>query len=168
MQTVTLPFHGSAKRYTLAGGAQAVATLYSNRDTATTNPAVVRFGNTATWSYDLARSVAYARQGDPANAGVDDDGLPGLRTIDVFFDEIDKDRVRWPHADIQMRLFGRLIGDLLADQFPMPRFWYFPNGNRTQLDPDLGRARQSSEPVRPDGLRHPGQERAHVNLSEPL
>ena len=93
LQTVTLPLDGSAKRYTLAGGAQAVATLYSNRDTATTNPAVVRFGNTATWSYDLARSVAYARQGDPANAGVDDDGLPGLRTIDVFFDEIDKDRV---------------------------------------------------------------------------
>ena len=64
------------------------------------------FGRTAAWSFDLARSTAYTRQGDPAFAGQERDGVPVLRTTDIFYDNIDKQRMSVPHADVQMRLFG--------------------------------------------------------------
>lgn len=92
----TLPFHGSANNYTLTSGATSVAQIYSNRTTATTYPAVVRYQTTATWAYDLARSVAYSRQGDPANAGVDRDGQPPIRTTDIFYNAIDLERINAP------------------------------------------------------------------------
>ncbi len=130
---VTLPFHGTADHYDLTPGASAVAQLYGGQSTPAGFPAVVRFGNTATWSYDLARSVVYARQGNPANAGVDQDGLPPLRTNDVFYNAIDLDRVSIPHADVQMRLFSRILTDLLSDAMPVPRLWYFPGTARTLM-----------------------------------
>ena len=73
-----MQFHGTADRYTL-DGATAVATLYSTATTATANPAVtVRSvgsdgGQAAAFTYDLARSVVYTRQGNPAWVG------PGAR-----------------------------------------------------------------------------------------
>jgi hypothetical protein len=129
----TLPFHGTANNYTLTSGATSVAQIYSSRTTATTYPAVVRYQTTATWAYDLARSVAYSRQGDPANAGVDRDGQPPIRTTDIFYNAIDLERVNLPHADIQMRLFSRLITDMLSDSVPLPQLWYFPQAKRTLL-----------------------------------
>jgi hypothetical protein len=139
----TLPFRGPAAHYSLGAGAEVVAALYASAPALTFNgpttgaptgfPAVVRFGRTATWSFDLARSVAYTRQGDPALAGEERDGIPPLRTLDVFFGTIDLDRMHIPHADVHMRLFARVVGDLLADAVPLPRFWYFPGGSRTLL-----------------------------------
>src|SRR5262249_426774 len=76
----TLPFHGTAANFVANTGATTLATLYSNQTTATAYPAVVQSGKTVTWAYDLARSVLYARQGDPANAGVERDGVPPIRT----------------------------------------------------------------------------------------
>ena len=96
-------------------------------------PAVMRFGRTATWAFDLARSTAYTRQGDPANAGAESDGIPPVRTTDIFYHEVDLDKMDLPHADVQMRLFGRMVADLLADTAPLPRLWYFPNESRTLL-----------------------------------
>jgi Calx-beta domain/Bacterial Ig domain len=132
LQTMTLPFHGDAIRYQLASGAQAVAGLYSDRTTSTGLAAVSRYGNTATWSYDLARSIAYARQGDPANA-FERDGVEAFRTIDVFFEAVDLERVRVPHADVQMRLFARVVTALLADAMPLPKLWYFPGVHKTVM-----------------------------------
>ena len=71
----TIQFHGPADRYTLGGDARAVATLYSGANTATQNPAVTirdvgtNGGQAAAFTYDLARSVVYTRQGNPAWAG---------------------------------------------------------------------------------------------------
>ena len=65
---VTLPFRGAATHYT-SGTATTLATLFSDRDTATAFPAVVRNGTTVTWAFDLARSVAYTRQGDVLTIG---------------------------------------------------------------------------------------------------
>ena len=135
----TLPFHGTATNFIADVGATTLATLYSNQTTPVYNslnpqsgyPAVVQSGRTVTWAYDLARSVLYTRQGDPGNAGVDRDGLQPIRTNDIFYNWIDKDRVYIPHADIQMRLFARTITDLLADTLPLPRLWDFPNAART-------------------------------------
>jgi hypothetical protein len=138
LQAVTLPFKGSADRYDLAG-ASTVATLYTSATLSDGRPAVVRTANTAAWSFDLGRSTAYTRQGDPALAGTDRDGDGLVRTVDVFYNvpaepaQIDKDKVGLPHADIQMRLFSRVIADLLADAGPLPRLWYFPNASRTVL-----------------------------------
>ena len=58
----TIQFHGAADLYTL-NGATAIATLYSNATTATSNPAVtlrsvgLLGGQAAAFTYDLARSV---------------------------------------------------------------------------------------------------------------
>jgi hypothetical protein len=133
--STTLPFHGQAQNNNLGGGATAVATLYRDGATATSFPAVVTYGRTATWAYDVATTVVYSRQGNPANAGVMRDGVPPLRTTDVFYQAIDLDRVSIPHADIHMRLLSRVIIDLLADTLPVPRLWYFPNAARTLLVP---------------------------------
>ena len=86
----TIQFHGTADRYTL-NGATAVATLYSNATTATTNPAVTlrsvgsSGGQAAAFTYDLARSVVYTRQGNPAWAGQERDGVSGIRPDDLFY-----------------------------------------------------------------------------------
>ena len=86
----TIQFHGTADRYTL-NGATAVATLYSNATTATANPAVTlrsvgsSGGQAAAFTYDLARSVVYTRQGNPAWAGQERDGVVGIRPDDMFY-----------------------------------------------------------------------------------
>ena len=78
----TMQYHGTADRYNL-NGARAVATLFSNATTATTNPAVTlrsvgaSGGEAAAFTYDLARSVVYTRQGNPAWAGQERDGSFG-------------------------------------------------------------------------------------------
>jgi hypothetical protein len=133
LQNVTLPFKGDARHMTL-GGAAAVAALHSPAGAPTGFPAVVRFGRTAAWSFDLARSTAFTRQGNPADA-TERDGLPIYRTSDLFFDRIDKAKMGIPHADVQMRLFSRVVTELLADAMPVPRLWYFPGGARTILIP---------------------------------
>ena len=134
LQNVTLPFKGLAAHYTLAGASQ-VAALYSTRTTAAGRPAVMRFNRTATWSFDLARSTVYTRQGDPALAGLERDGDPPYRTLDLFYGKIDLERVSLPHADVQMRLFVRVVADLLADGLPLPRLWYFPGTAKTLFLP---------------------------------
>jgi hypothetical protein len=134
LQNITLPFKGEADEYTLAGGT-AIAELYETRTLSANLPAVVRYGRTAAWSFDLSRSTAFVRQGDPAFAGLDRDGQTGYRTNDIFFQTIDLDRVAVPHADVQMRLFSRVIGELLADSQPLPKLWYFPGTSRTLLIP---------------------------------
>jgi hypothetical protein len=133
--SLTLPMVGPSQHYSLAPGAVAHATLYTGRTTATPYAAVVQYGRTATWAYDLARSVVYTRQGDPANAGAVRDGIPPVRTTSLFYGSIDLDRVGIPHADVHMRLFSRLIGDLLADVQPLPKLWYFPGSARTLVVP---------------------------------
>ena len=86
----TIQYHGAADRYSL-NGATAVATIYSNATTATSYPAVTlnsvgtSGGQAAAFTYDLARSVVYTRQGNPAWAGQERDGVPGLRPDDMFY-----------------------------------------------------------------------------------
>ena len=133
LATMTLPFSGAADHYTPVGGNQTLATLYSSLTTATPYAAVVRSGRTATWAFDLARSVAYRRQGDPALSGVERDGIPPYRTMEPFYQAIDRERMSVPHVDVQLRLFSRTIADLLADTLPLPRLWYFPNGARALM-----------------------------------
>ena len=85
----TIQFHGPADLYTL-NGASSIATLYSNASTATTFPAVTLVnagaGQAAAFTYDLARSIVYTRQGNPAWSGQARDGQAGpIRSDDLYF-----------------------------------------------------------------------------------
>lgn len=130
----TIQFHGTADRYSLSG-ATSVATLYSSAGTATPNPAVslrsvgTNGGQAAAFTFDLARSVVYTRQGNPAWAAQERDGTAPIRSDDMFFpDWIDLNKVAIPQADEQQRLLVNLIEHMNIDRKPLPRFWYFPRG----------------------------------------
>jgi hypothetical protein len=131
----TLQFHSDANEYTLAG-AQAVAWLYNDRDTASEYPAITinSFGNglSSCWAFDLAKSVAYTRQGNPAFSNQERDGHPYIRATDMFVDWIDLERIGIPQADEHQRLFIRILHELSKDKIPLPRLWYFP-GDITAL-----------------------------------
>ncbi|MBL8061825.1 MAG: DUF4082 domain-containing protein [Anaerolineales bacterium] len=133
----TIQFHGTADRYTL-NGATSVATLYSNSTTATSNPAVTmrsvgsNGGQAAAFAYDLAKSIVYTRQGNPAWVDINGDGSSGpVRADDLFHNGTDPDwvnlnKVAIPQADEQQRLLANMILSMNADNNPLPRFWYFP------------------------------------------
>lgn len=131
-----MQFHGTAAHCRLAG-AQAVAWLASQADTSTSFPAVCTHrsgrGQTAFWAFDLARSVAYTRQGNPAWAGQERDGLDGLRITDMIAGWVDLDRLSIPQADEQQRLLANLLSYLCQDARPLPRLWYFPGTASSML-----------------------------------
>jgi len=145
----TLQYHDTADRYTL-NGAQPIATLYSNATTATSSPAVSlrdvgsEGGQAAGFAFDLARSVIYTRQGNPAWAGQKRDGYAPLsiRPNDLFYgnkagdpqpDWVDPDRFDVPQADEQQRLLANLITQMNLDKAPLPRFWYLPRGDKAAI-----------------------------------
>lgn len=133
----TMQFHATADRYTLAG-ATVIATLYSDAATATSNPAVtwrsVGAGRAAAFTYDLAKSVVYTRQGNPAWAATERDGSSPIRPNDLFFPNyVNLDKVAIPQADEQQRLLANLVTRMNLARKPLPRFWYLPNGLKAVL-----------------------------------
>ena len=132
----TMQFHGTADEYGLAS-ATPVATLYSNATSATSFPAVTvanvgsNGGQAAAFTYDLAKSVVLTRQGNPAWAGQERDGMAPIRSDDLFFggsqkDWVDLSKVAIPQADEQQRLFANLVETIDRHRMPVPRLWYFP------------------------------------------
>jgi hypothetical protein len=132
----TMQYHGTADRYALSGATR-VATLYSDASTATSDPAVTlrtvgaNGGQAAAFAYDLARSVVYQRQGNPAWAGQSRDGLFPIRSHELYYggavpDWVDLSKVAIPQADEQQRLLANLIETMNRHRKPLPRFWYFP------------------------------------------
>ena len=95
-------------------------------------------GQAAAFTYDLARSIVYTRQGNPAWSGQARDGQAGpIRSDDLFFgaasfdpqpDWVDLNKVAIPQADEQQRLLANLILQMNAAKKPLPRFWYLPSG----------------------------------------
>ena len=139
----TMQFHGTADVWTLAG-ASTVASLYSGPAGATGAPAVTLrsagAGQAAVFAYDLARSVVFTRQGNPAWVNQKRDGTPGPhRSDDLFVPEgttpgwVNLDKVRIPQADEQQRLLANLITGMARDRMPLPRFWYLPRGLRAAV-----------------------------------
>ncbi len=144
----TLQFHGTADRYSLAGGT-ALARLYSDSATATPEPAVTlrdvgtSGGQAAAFTFDLARSVVYTRQGNPAWAGDKRDPRSfGKRPTDMFYgakagdvqpDWVDMSKIDVPQADEQQRLLANMITEMHRDKAPLPRFWYLPRGEKAAI-----------------------------------
>ena len=136
----TMQFHGAADLYTV-NGSTPIATLYSGATTATSAPAVtlraVGLGQAAAFTYDLARSIVYTRQGNRAWSGQERDGIDPIRSDDLFYgqasfdpetDWIDFNKVQIPQADEQQRLLTNLILQMNLRNKPLPRFWFLPSG----------------------------------------
>ena len=141
----TMQFHGTADRYTLAG-ATAIARLYTNATTSTTAPAVtlrdVGAGKAAAFTFDLARSIVYTRQGNPAWSGQPRDAGTEIRSNDLFFgaaagdvqrDWVDFAKIAIPQADEQQRLLANLILQMNLGTKPLPRFWYLPSFHKAAV-----------------------------------
>ena len=143
----SMQFHGTADLYTLSG-ASSLATLYTDSTTPTTSPAVTLanagVGQAAAFTYDLARSVVYLRQGNPAWSGQERDGYEDpaynvfeIRSDDLYYgdasfdpepDWVNLNNVQVPQADEQQRLLTNLIQLMNVGRKPLPRFWYLPSG----------------------------------------
>jgi len=136
-----IQFHGTADEYTTVD-ARVVATLYSDATHPTAFPAVTLnesagSGQAAAFAFDLAQSVVYTRQGNPAWAGQERDGQTPRRSDDLFFgaksgdfqpDWVDLTKVQIPQADEQQRLLANLILYMTNGGRPQLRFWYLPRG----------------------------------------
>lgn len=130
----TFQFHGAVTQTRLAG-----AELIASQSNALGEPsdtpiiAVHQFGRGRAlfWAYDLGRSVALTRQGNPQSINQEHDDIPGLRSTDLFVGWNDLDRISTPQADEQQRL---LINQLQwLSPIPLPRLWYFPSDTNTLL-----------------------------------
>jgi hypothetical protein len=136
----TMQYHSQADLYTLSG-ATSLATLYSNANTATTYPAVTSHavgtngGQAFAFTYDLARSIVYTRQGNPLWAGQKRDGqIDPIRSDDMFFpDWIDFNKVAIPQADEQQHLLSNIILKSNLHKKPLPKFWFLPKGLKAAI-----------------------------------
>jgi hypothetical protein len=144
----TIQYHGAADRYMLGSGTSEIAALYTTASQDSTSPAVttrsvgVNGGQAAAFVYDLARSVVYTRQGNPAWAGQDRDGVFPVRPDDLFFgaksgdlqpDWVDLNKVAIPQADEQQRLLANMLTSMASNRKPLPRFWYLPHGHKAAV-----------------------------------
>ena len=143
-----MQFHGSAKIYNM-NGASTLATLYSNATTPTPNPAITirqvgsNGGNAVAFAFDLATSIVYTRQGNPAWAAQERDGLSPIRSDDKFYGAAAGDPqpdwtdltnlVAIPQADEQQRLLANLVLRVNLRKKPLPRFWYLPFGKKAAV-----------------------------------
>lgn len=126
-----IQIHGIGERCTLKN-AKAVAWFCAKSDTEYKFPAVVtnRFGkgHTAAFLYNLPRNIVYTRQGNPEHAGIEKDGIPGLRAMDLFTDGwVDTSNNLINQADEQMVLLSHCIERMSSNAKPLPRLWYFPD-----------------------------------------
>jgi Domain of unknown function (DUF4082)/Bacterial Ig-like domain len=143
----TIQFKGTADNYSLSG-ATAIATLYSDASTVTSNPAVTKRsvgssgGTAAAFTYDLAKSVIGLHQGNQAWAGDERDGTAPRRPNDLFFgndlgdpqpDWVDLNKFHIPQADEQQRLLANILIEAVKDKRPLPRFWYLPGDHKAAM-----------------------------------
>jgi hypothetical protein len=126
-----LLFHGKADYYNLTG-ATTLATMFANKATDVSFPAVVTNnygkGKTIAFLYNLAQSIVLNRQGNPLYAGIEKDSIPGLRSMDLFTDGwLDSSDNTINKADEQMAFLSHCLENLMADKKPLPHFWFFPD-----------------------------------------
>ncbi len=129
--TDALQFHGTANLYALKEG-KAIAFFLPDKLSKEEFPAVVSNnyikGHAVAFLYNLPKSIVYSRQGNPEFAGIEKDGIPGLRGLDLFTDgwvDISKNTIN--QADQHMALLSNCIQHMDTYTKPLPRFWYFPD-----------------------------------------
>ena len=98
-------------------------------------------GQAAAFTFDLDRSIVYTRQGNPAWAGQDRDGVGDIRPNDLFYGAKpatcsptgSTPKIGIPQADEQQRLFANMIEMMNRDKTPLPRFWYLPRDEKAAV-----------------------------------
>ena len=133
----TLQFHGDADEYDL-NGASVIAMLYSDANRSTGKPAVVSYefgkGHAIAFAYNLPKSIVLARQGNYRYAGLEKDGIEGIRAADLFADGwVNPLKNTVNQADEQMRLLSHAIERTNSVKKPLPRLWYFPGVNKSLI-----------------------------------
>lgn len=139
-----IQFHGESTRLQLKDGTRAIASVGPTSRDANESPAITLKtgtdgqGMVAAYAFDLAKSTVLTRQGNPAWAGQERDGIAPIRPNDLFFgaggrDFVDLSKVGIPQADEHMRLLSNLIGFMNRNNGPMPKFWYFPHFSKAVL-----------------------------------
>jgi large repetitive protein len=126
-----IQFHGIADKYSVDSG-KTDAVLYFDPATKSDFPAVVSNnygkGHSMAFLYNLPKSIVYTRQGNPLFAGIEKDGIPGLRGMDLFADGwLDNSNSTINQADEHMALLSHSIERMSTYTRPLPRFWYFPD-----------------------------------------
>ena len=129
-----MQFHGIAGKYELNGG-RIMASLLEDKGSPERLPGVVSNefgkGHAVAFLYNLPRSIVYTRQGNPLFAGIEKDGIPGLRGMDLFTGGwVDTAMNTLNQADQQMALLTNCIRNLNEYIHPLPRMWYFPDSLR--------------------------------------
>ena len=72
-------------------------------------------GQTVAFLYNLPQSIVLNRQGNPLFAGIEKDGIPGLRGMDLFTDGwLDASDNTINKADEQMALLSHCIENIMA------------------------------------------------------
>ncbi|WP_318346926.1 Rossmann-fold NAD(P)-binding domain-containing protein [Aquipluma nitroreducens] len=127
----SIQFHGTADKYELSG-AKTIADLFIDAHTKSGSPAVVTNnygkGHAIAFTYNLPKNIIFTRQGNPEYAGIEKDGIVGLRGMDLFTDGwIDTSKNTLNQADEHMHLLSKCLDYLSVDSRPLPRFWYFPD-----------------------------------------
>ncbi|WP_411732508.1 Ig-like domain-containing protein [Paeniglutamicibacter sp.] len=139
-----IQFHGESGLLEMEYGTRAIASLQATATDPPGPPAITlksgneAHGSVAAYAFNLAKSTALTRQGNPEWAGQERDGIAPIRSNDLFFgsngrDYLDLSKAHVPQADEQMRLFANLIGYMNQDNGPMPKFWYFPKFSKAIL-----------------------------------
>lgn len=126
-----LQLHTPADQYQLRGGTE-IASLFIDSLQNSGSPAVVfnnyGKGKCIAFLYDLTENIVYTRQGNPALAGIEKDGINGLRAMDLFTDGwLKSSNNTINQADEQMRLLSHCIEKMSTFTKPLPRLWYFPD-----------------------------------------
>lgn len=146
IEPTSLQYHGPADEY-LVQSASVIAWLYDSDTNPSPHPAVVLNhhgeGLAIAFTYDLARSVALTRQGNPnwacgPESCEDGDGQEGIRPVDSFLRQsgeswVNRARIPIPQADEQQRLLSNCLCALSEGVMPLPRLWYLPAGKRAVL-----------------------------------
>ena len=127
----SLIFHGDADQYD-PDGATEIASLMDTGEQSANRPAVVlnHFGKgqALAFAYNLPESIVYTRQGNPASAGQERDGILGIRAMDLFTHGfVDTTQNLLNPADEQMRLLSHTLEHMATTSKPLPRLWYFPD-----------------------------------------
>ena len=127
----SLQFHGTANKYEV-NSATIIASLFEKKTAVQRFPGVVindyGKGHALAFLYNLPKSIVYTRQGNPLFAGIEKDGIPGIRGLDLFtngWEDTSNNTIN--QADQQMALLSNCIHYMNGYSKPLPRFWYFPD-----------------------------------------
>jgi hypothetical protein len=136
-----LQFHAALRHLTLPPEAQIVAHVcaqvapYAPTHEAAIARVPIGQGEAYFVLYDLPRSIALTRQGDPRRRLLHGNHVwPGWRAADMFADFLNLDCAHLPQADLQCHLLRHWLCQPLAhDTIGLPFVWYFPDNAPTVL-----------------------------------